>query len=133
MLPWLLTDAREVRTVNRRDWLWLRPVDTAALLASRTYGADGELTIAVADPFLALEETIGTFLVTSRAGTTTCARTDRSPDLQMDADALGAIVLGGVAPSVLGRAGRISGDAHAFGRADAFFRTERAPFGFSWF
>ncbi len=133
ILPWLLTDAREVRTVNRRDWLWLRPIDTAALLGSRTYGTDGELAIAVADPFLELEETIGTFLVTSRSGTTTCARTDRVPDVRMDADALGAILLGGVAPSVLGRAGRITGEADALGRADALFRTERAPFGFSWF
>ncbi len=133
MLPWLLTDAREVRTVNRRDWLWLRPIDTAVLLGSRTYGADDDLTIAVADPFLGLEETIGTFALTSRAGETTCRRTDRAPDLRMDADALGSILLGGVVPSILGRAGRIAADPDALRRADAMFRTERLPFGFSWF
>lgn len=132
-LPWLLTDPREVRTVNRRDWLWLRPIDTAALLGGRTYGADDDLAIAVVDPFLALEETVGTFGVTSEAGATTCRRTDREPDLRMDADALGAIVLGGFAPSVLGRAGRITADPDSLRRADAMFRTERAPFGFSWF
>ncbi len=133
MLPWLLTDGREVRTVNRRDWLWVRPIDTEMLFASRTYGADDELVITVADPFLELEETAGTFAVTSSMGESTCRRTNRPPDLRLDADALGAIILGGVAPSVLGRAGRIAGGADELLRADGMFRTEQAPFGFTWF
>ena len=36
-LPWMLTDPRQYRTDGVRDFLWLRPVDTAALLAARTY------------------------------------------------------------------------------------------------
>jgi predicted acetyltransferase len=133
-LPWLLTDAREVRTINRRDWLWLRPIDTAALLAARSYGAHDELVIEVADRFLDLEETVGTFLVTGTPSGSSCARTDREPDLTLDADALGAILLGGFAPTVLVRADRIRvRDDGVAQRADAMFRAERLPFGFTWF
>ena len=133
-LPWQLTDAREVRTVSRRDWLWLRPIDTATLLASRSYGAHDDLVIDVADPFLDLEETVGCFLVMSEAGGSSCERTNREPDLRLDADALGAVLLGGFAPSVLIRAGRIAvRDDDVVRRADAMFRAERAPFGFTWF
>jgi predicted acetyltransferase len=129
-----LTDAREVRTVSRRDWLWLRPIDTATLLASRSYGAHDDLVINVADPFLDLDETVGCFLVMGEAGGSSCERTDREPDLRLDADALGAILLGGFAPSVLIRAGRIAvRDDDVVRRADAMFRGERAPFGFTWF
>ena len=42
----VLTDARHARVTNVRDFLWLRPIDTAALLGARTYGVDGALTLA---------------------------------------------------------------------------------------
>jgi predicted acetyltransferase len=64
----------------------------------------------------------------------TCARVDRTPDLVLDAAELGAIVLGGVRPSLLARAGRLRvSDPAALGRADAMFDTGIAPYAATWF
>jgi predicted acetyltransferase len=133
-LPWLLADARHVRTTSVRDFLWLRPIDTAALLGSRTYGCDGTLTLAVSDPFLDLEPTAGTFTLDGGPDGAKCLRTDAEPDVVLDAARLGAIVLGGVRPSVLARAGRLHAtDANALARADAMFGADRDPYASTWF
>ena len=133
-VPWRLSDQRQFRTESLRDGLWLRPIDTARLLATRTYGAIGELVVEVADPSLHLEESEGTFrLVVDRDGVS-CERTEQDADLSMTVDALGAIVLGGVAPSVLVRAGRITPSSDgALSGADAMFRADHEPFPFTWF
>lgn len=133
-VPWMLSDHRQFRTESVRDGLWVRPIDTAQLLASRTYGATGELVVRAVDPFLHLEESEGTFRLSVDTGGASCERTGRDADLSMTVDALGAILLGGVAPSVLARAGRVTPtDAHALILADAMFRAEHQPFPFTWF
>jgi predicted acetyltransferase len=133
-LPWLVTDARHVRTPGVRDFLWLRPIDTAALLAGRTYGTAGRLTLAVADPFLTLDATAGTFTVEGGPDGADCRRTDAPPDLVLDAAELGEILLGGVRPSVLERAGRIAvPDRSVLARADAMFGADREPYASTWF
>ena len=133
-VPWMLSDHRQFRTESVRDGLWVRPIDSARLLASRTYGAAGELVIGVTDPFLHLEESEGTFRLSVDGDAVTCERTTQAAHLSMTIDALGAILLGGVAPSVLARAGRIrSTDAPALTLADAMFRAEHDPFPFTWF
>jgi predicted acetyltransferase len=134
VLPWLVTDARHVRTSGVRDFLWLRPIDTAALLAARTYGVDGTLTLAVADPFLGLDATVGTFTIDGGPAGASCRRTDTAPELVLGAAELGAIVLGGVRPSVLELAGRIGApDRAALARADAMFGADREPYASTWF
>ncbi len=134
LLPWLLTDARQVRTESVRDFLWIRPIDTAALLAARTYPTGGSLVIEITDPFLGLDATAGRFLLDGGDTGATCARTDRAPDLAMTVDVLGAICLGGVRPSTVARSGRlIAADASVLARADAMFRAEREPYAFTWF
>jgi predicted acetyltransferase len=134
VLPWLLADARHVRTSGVRDFLWLRPIDTAALLGARTYGVEGVLTVAVADPSLGLDATAGTFTVDGGPDGATCRRTDAEPDVALDAAELGAIVLGGVRPSVLARAGRVHvASSDALARADAMFGTDREPYASTWF
>jgi predicted acetyltransferase len=133
-LPWLVTDARHVRTRGVRDFLWLRPIDTAALLAARTYGVAGRLTLAVADPFLSLDATAGSFTVDGGPDGAECRRTDAAPDLVLDAAELGEILLGGVRPSVLERAGRIAvPDRAVLARADAMFGADREPYASTWF
>lgn len=133
-LPWLLTDVRHVRTTNVRDFLWLRPIDTAALLGSRTYGCDGTLSLAVTDPFLELEPTVGTFTLDGGPDGAKCLRSDAEPDLVLDASRLGAIVLGGVRPSVLVRAGRLQvRDPNVLARADAMLGADRDPYASTWF
>jgi len=134
VLPWLLTDARHVRTTGVRDFLWVRPIDTCALLAARTYGREGSLTLAVADDFLELDATAGVFTVDGGPDGAKCLRSDAEPDLVLDAAELGAIVLGGVAPSVLARAGRIRcADRADLTLADAMFGADRDPYASTWF
>src|SRR4029079_650528 len=119
---------------NVRDFLWLRPIDTAALLGSRTYGCDGRLSLTVTDPFLELESTAGTFTIDGGPDGAKCLRSDEAPDLVLDASQLGAIVLGGVRPSVLARTGRLQVlDPSALARADAMFGADRDPYAATWF
>jgi predicted acetyltransferase len=133
-LPWLLTDARHARTTSVRDWLWLRPIDTAALLSGRTYGASGSLTIAVDDPFLGLAETAGTFTIDGGPDGAKCLPSTEEPDIVLGAADLGAVALGGIRPSVLARAGRIhASDAVALRTADAMFGADREPYASTWF
>ena len=133
-LPWRLSDQRQFRTESLRDGLWVRPIDTARLLAARTYGATGGLVIEVADPSLHLEESAGTFRLVVDADGVSCDRTEQDADLSMTVDGLGAILLGGVAPSVLARAGRIvPANDSALDLADVLFRAEHEPFPFTWF
>ena len=59
----------------------------------------------------------------------TCTRTDAEPDVAMEIDDLGAIYLGGVAPSALAAAGRIKArSAEVLARADDIFGRRPAPF-----
>ena len=133
-LPWWLTDVRHARVTNVRDFLWLRPIDTAALLGARTYGVDGALTVQVRDPFLRARRHRGHLHDRRRPDGARCARTDADPDLVLDAAELGAVVLGGVRPSTLARAGRLhAADPAALARADAMFATDRDPYAATWF
>ena len=71
----------------------------------------------------------GRFLVDVDPKSATCTRTDAEPDLAMEIDDLGAIYLGGVAPSMLAAAGRIKArSAEVLARADDLFRTTPGPF-----
>jgi predicted acetyltransferase len=134
-LPWLLLDSRQVRTTSLRDWLWVRPVDVAAFLSARTYAVDDVLVLEVLDTLRPGGAAAGRFRLASEAGAgASCDRTDADPDLVLDVGSLGAISLGGIGASVLGRAGRIvERTPDALRRADLLFAAERAPFSFTWF
>ncbi len=133
-LPWRLRDARQVRTKSFRDWLWLRPVDVAALLSARRYATDGRLAFEVRDDMRPDGRAAGRFLLEGGPHGASCTRTDSPPELVLGVAALGAISLGGMAPSVLARAAQIEEqDPGALARADAMFAAERAPFSLTWF
>jgi predicted acetyltransferase len=133
-LPWLLVDARQVRTTSLRDWLWVRPLDVPAFLAARHFATEDTLVLEVADPLRPDGAAAGRFRLAGATDGAECTRTDAGPDLVLDVDSLGAISLGGIEPSVLGRAGRIEERVPgALRRADLFFAAGRAPFSFTWF
>jgi predicted acetyltransferase len=130
-LPWAVSDPRRVRTSELSDWLWLRILDVPAALTPRRWGAAGGLVLEVVDRFRPASG--GRFAIeadASGAGTVTAtsASSDVDADLVLGAEELGAIALGGVRPSVLARAGRLTA-AHpaALATADALFSAERAP------
>ncbi|MEU6390434.1 GNAT family N-acetyltransferase [Streptomyces sp. NPDC046939] len=130
-LRWQLADLRAGEVTEHSDWLWVRLLDIPRALTARRWSADGELVLDVDDPFLTEQ---GRYLLTVRDGEAACEPTDREPDLSMDVRDLGSLYLGGVAPSTLVRAGHVRAHhAEASARADALFRTERAPHCLHWF
>jgi predicted acetyltransferase len=102
--------------------LWVRLVDVGAALSARAYAATGAIVIEVADRFCAWNQ--GRWHVTGQ-GT---KRTDAAPDLRCDVTALGSVYLGGFTWAQLARALRVDElRPGAIARADAMFRTDRAP------
>jgi len=132
-LRWWVPDPRAVTVRGETDHLWLRPLDVAGCLASRSYAStDGLLVEVVDDDRPAVG---GRFRLDAGTaadggeGGAECCRTTAAPDLTLAVADLGALLLGGVAWATLQRAGLI--DEHTPGavrRADALFRLERPPY-----
>ncbi|GAA1973887.1 GNAT family N-acetyltransferase [Terrabacter lapilli] len=130
-LRWQLTDCRAAQVDHVGDWLWVRLLDIPRALIARGWSMDGELVLDVDDPFLGERNR---YLLTVQGGQAHCVPTEREPDLSLDVSDLGAVYLGGTAPSTLVRAGHIR--AHHQGAAalaDALFRAERSPHCLHWF
>jgi predicted acetyltransferase len=126
-IRWRLVDSRRAQTNVISDWLWLRVLDVPRALEARGYQVSGQLVLEVHDPFR--PATGGRFLVDADPKEASCARTDAEPDLSMEIDDLGAIYLGGVAPSTLAAAGRVQArSAEVLARADDLFTTTPGPF-----
>lgn len=125
-IRWRLADVRRLACTQLNEALWVRPLDIAATLAARRYPATDGLVIEVVDPFRPGNE--GRYLIDGGPDGAHASRSDRSADLTLDVADLGSIYMGGVAPSVLARAGRIeSGSDAALRRADSFFASSPAP------
>ncbi|MFF0622521.1 GNAT family N-acetyltransferase [Streptomyces sp. NPDC004296] len=130
-LRWQFADFRAGQVSDDTDWLWVRLLDIPRALTARGWFTDGELVLDVDDPFLGEH---GRYLLTVRDNSADCVPTDREPDLSLDISDLGAVYLGGTAPSTLVRAGHIR--AHhpsAATLADALFRTDRPAHCLHWF
>jgi predicted acetyltransferase len=119
---WLmLTDADAVR-VTLEASLWVRLVDVQAALGARTYAADPDVVLEVADALCPWNA--GRYRLAGGG----CERTDAEPDLALDAAALGAAYLGGTLLSELAGAGRVAElRPGALARASAAFRGDVAP------
>ncbi|MFJ9607361.1 GNAT family N-acetyltransferase [Kitasatospora sp. NPDC101176] len=130
-LRWQLADYAAGQPGKHTDWLWVRLLDVPRALTARGWPTDGELVLDVDDPFLGEH---GRHLLTARRGRATCVPTDREPDLSLDVRDLGAVYLGGTAPSTLVRAGHVlEHRPGAADLADALFRAERPPHCLHWF
>ena len=105
------------------DGLWVRPVEVGGALAARGVAGDGRVTLEVtADP--QFPDNVGTWTVEGDR----VRRTSRRPDVRLDVQGLGMTMLGGFAFAELARAGRVEEVARGgLARADALFRSERAP------
>ncbi len=123
-LPHLLHDARQVRTAEPRDGLWLRLLDVAAALSARTYGVDIDIVLEVHDELLGT----GRYHLRGDVDGADCTPTDAAPDLRCDVAALASLYLGGHRLQVLREAGLIeTDDERLTGRMDRAFLAERAP------
>lgn len=124
---WRLVEPRQLRTTDVSDWLWVRVLDVPAALAARRYTTEDSLVLSVEDRFRPVSG--GRFRLETGPDGARCEPTDASADLILGAEELGAVVLGGVAPSLLARVGRIDEPTPgALARADAAFLTSPAPF-----
>jgi predicted acetyltransferase len=133
-LPWRLRDTRQMRTTTFRDWLWVRPLDVAALLQARRYLTTGQLVLEVRDELRPDGAAAGRFRLDASPDGAECTRTDAAPDLVLDVAALGSIVLGGLDASTMARAGTAAEQTPgALRAADLLFAADRAPFAFTWF
>jgi predicted acetyltransferase len=131
LLPWLLTNARHARPIDRADFLWIRPLDVAEVLAARTYLVAGGVVLEVVD---ASGLTAGRFALEGGPDGAVCRPSDASPDLTLDVSTLSSIYLGGYRARRLAAAGFI--DEHSSGAvatADAMFRSPVAPWCSTWF
>jgi predicted acetyltransferase len=124
---WLIAEPRAFGAHTYRDMLWVRPLDAARLLGDRRYMTDVEIALEVDDRLL------GESFVLAISGGPDGAdvrRSNASPDLRLSVSDLGAISLGGVAPSQLAAAGLIEEiTPGALKRADAAFVTFPSPWG----
>jgi predicted acetyltransferase len=115
-LPFLLTNQRVVRTTDLNDSVWCRPLDVAACFRARAYGTDADVVV----------EADG---VRWRIGAAGVAKVRTRPDLITDLAGLGALLLGGVAPTTLVAGRRMeTRDAQVLRRADATFRIAPDPY-----
>ena len=124
-LPWLLSDARRAQASERNDFLWLRPLDTAAFLAARRYAVHDRVVLEVTDP---LGLAGGRFVLDGGPDGSSCAPSTASADLSVSIGTLSSVSLGGARLTELAAAGRV--DEHTPGataRADLLFATATAP------
>jgi predicted acetyltransferase len=124
-LPFKLTDYRQVRTAAVNDGVWVRPIDVASSLSSRSYGVECEAVIDVVDELFGE----GRYLLHAGPDGATCTRTDRPADVRISVAALGSAYLGGNRLLTLAAAGRVeAADAALLSRLDRAFLADRAPF-----
>ena len=124
-LPWMAKESRRVVVKRRNDALWIRILDVVEALEARTYEDDGEIAIAVTDPFR--PGTAGTYRLSVARGSAMVERVEATPDVTMEIDVLGALYLGGQDAHAFAAAGRLSGSHEAVGLVHRVFRTARAP------
>lgn len=126
-LRWRLAEPRRFRTRAISDWVWARVLDVPGALEARAYEGEGEIVLEIVDQFRPLSG--GRFRLEAGPDGAACKPTDETPDVTLGAADLGALYLGGVAPSLLAAAGRV--DEHSpnsLAQADALFTTRRLPF-----
>jgi predicted acetyltransferase len=115
----------EPRRANFRlyDTLWIRLVDVGGALAARSFAGDASVVLEVRDGFR--ESNAGRWMIAAGG----VKRTDAAAEVALDVSDLGAVYLGGFGFRELDEAGRVDElRPGALARADALFRTKRAPY-----
>lgn len=127
---WLLSDPRRMVPLRTGEHTYARLVEVAASLAARGYFCDGELTVAVTDPFC--EWNTGRYHLSVEGNGT--AAVERLPlggaaDLTADVSVLASLYLGGLRPSALAQIGLLeAASPRALATADRLFLGPVPPF-----
>jgi predicted acetyltransferase len=123
-IAWMVHDRLRLRATDGPP-LYVRLLDVARCLASRTAGVRDGLVLAVHDPD---RDQSGTYRWDVSPEGAACSRTDAEPDLTLPIDVLAACWLGGTRPSQLRAARRL--EEHRPGaveRLDRMTAVSRAP------
>ncbi len=127
-LKWMLADPRRL-VEHSCDRYWVRLVDVKKALSQRSYSIDGSLILEVKDSFLPWNQEV--VELRSESGESSCATSNRNPDIVLSAGDLGAVYLGGINFSALLAAGRIEEVTKgSVTKANLMFSTTRNPWGF---
>ena len=127
-LKWMLADPRRL-VEHSSDRYWVRLVDVKKALSQRSYSVDGSLTLEVKDNFLPWNQEV--VELRSGSGESSCATSNKNPDIVLSAGDLGAVYLGGINFSTLLAAGRSEEITKgSVSKANLMFSTERKPWGF---
>jgi predicted acetyltransferase len=125
-LRFRLADPRRLVTTQVTDHLWVRVLDPAVALASRTYTGDDRIVVGLTDAFRPAND--GRWAITPTDEGATVERTETAPDLSLGVSDLGSLYLGGVSATTLARAGRVTEHTRgALARADRLFGVQPAP------
>ena len=128
-LRWLLRESRRMRVTRLGDSLWVRVLDAPAALSARTYAVPGRVVFDVVDEVRPDGAAAGRVALDGGPDGAEARRTGDDPGLVLDVASLGGILLGGVRPSTLARAGLVEErTAGALAVADAMFAVEPQPF-----
>jgi len=126
-LMFLLDDIRGAH-FTLRDNIWVRLLDLPKALAARTYSADAEVLVQVADP--QLPDNAGLWRVRISGGSADVSKESAdgaSPDLTLTIQDLGAAYLGGVTLSSLAKAGLVTGAPGSIAALSAAFAGDEKP------
>ena len=127
-LKWMLADPRRL-VEHSSDRYWVRLVDVKKALSQRSYSVDGSLTLEVKDSFLPWNQEV--VELRSGSGESSCATSNKNPDIVLSAGDLGAVYLGGINFSTLLASGRIEEITKgSVSKANLMFSTKRKPWGF---
>jgi predicted acetyltransferase len=128
-LRWLLRESRRMAVTRLGESLWVRVLDAPAALSARTYAAPGRVVFEVVDELRPDGAAAGGFVLEGGPDGAEARRTTDEPDLVLAVADLGGILLGGVRPSALARAGLVDERTPgALAIADAMFAVEPLPF-----
>jgi predicted acetyltransferase len=122
----LLVDRRWAVATNAWDFVWLRVLDPAAVLAARTYAKADRIVLRVEDKD---GYAAGSYaLQVAEDGTASCSPTLEPADVTLPVDRLGSIYLGGYTAARLGALGLVEEhSAGAVERLSTLFAVGTAP------
>ena len=124
-LWWMIADQRAV-SITVRDHQYLRVLDVAAALEARRYDTADTVVLEIDDPWgIAAGRFVLTASEDGSARVTTADGPVDAPTARMGVAELSALLLGGVSPTTLARAGRIRADEPA--RLTRLFAAPGAP------
>lgn len=128
-LPWAMSDRRGYSITGQEDVLWLRILDPVKALETRTYGADGDITIDVHDPLGWTDGRYRMRVSQSEASVERCSTDlEKAADITVSINALSSLYLGGVRVATLAGAGELhSAGSEALELADSMFAAPAAP------